>query len=245
MYKQKRPACCYTPGALVAFAAQLENLVILSRRQRSLCAFDQLCKGIGILYGNFRKNPPIQGNVRFSQAADEPAVGNIIAARRGAQPDDKQSPEIALFRAPVTVGKLQRPVHGFLGGPVQFAFSQAKTFCQPQDLFSALDALASSFYSWHFFPLQYRNQILSIRLTRVVSDLLTSAVSTSLRTRLRGFLVKMWRAWLCRRVILPVPVNLNRFAALFLVLFTIPPRYKNTIRTKPFIIHQNTGVVKS
>jgi hypothetical protein len=69
-------------------------------------------------------------------------------------------------------------------------------------------------------------QILSIRFTRPTSDLLTSAVSTSLRTRLRGFLVKMWRAWLCRRVILPVPVNLNRFAALFLVLFTIPPRYE-------------------
>ena len=53
----------------------------------------------------------------------------------------------------------------------------------------------------------------SIFFTRLVSDLLTSALSTSFRTRLRGFFVRMWRAWLCRRMIFPVPVTLNRLCS--------------------------------
>jgi len=57
----------------------------------------------------------------------------------------------------------------------------------------------------------------SILFTRLLSDLLTNALSTSFLTRFLGFLVRMWRAWLWRRRIFPVPVTLKRFAALLLV----------------------------
>jgi hypothetical protein len=57
----------------------------------------------------------------------------------------------------------------------------------------------------------------SIDFTRFLSALLTNALSTSFLTRLRGFFVNIWRAWLWRRMIFPVPVTLNRFAALLTV----------------------------
>ena len=58
----------------------------------------------------------------------------------------------------------------------------------------------------------------SILFTRRLSASLMSALEVNFRTRLRGFLVSMCRAWLCRRRILPAPVTLNRLAALLLVL---------------------------
>src|SRR5438093_3145311 len=80
---------------------------------------------------------------------DELAVGHVVHAGGGVDPDDPQPAEVALLAAPADVGEVAGALDRLLGGAVQLALGEEVALGETEDLLPAMPALAPALDSRH------------------------------------------------------------------------------------------------
>ncbi len=109
----------------------------------------QSSKACRIVGGNVGKDLAVQAVARLLEAVDERRVAHTVQTRRCADTHNPQRAELALLLLAANVGKLQPALNCFLGGLVELGFGEEVTACALEDLFAAVIAFCTAFYTRH------------------------------------------------------------------------------------------------
>src|ERR1700712_1054143 len=102
-----------------------------------------------VVGGDVSKDLAIQAVAGVLEAIDKGRVAHTIDASSGANADDPERAELALFLFTADVGEFQAAFNGFLGCLVELGFGEEVATRALENLFAAVATLCTPFYTGH------------------------------------------------------------------------------------------------
>src|SRR3989338_6909782 len=121
----------------------------LRRGEGLLGRLDENGEPLRVAHGDVSQGLAVELDAGLAQAADEPAVVQLVLAGGGVQPHRPQAAELALAGAAMTEGELHRPAHRQPRLPVELRLGEEVALRLPKNLLAPAGALESAFNSWH------------------------------------------------------------------------------------------------
>src|SRR5271168_4946643 len=125
------------------------GVLICCDLQGGLRLFGEGGEASGVVCGNVGEDLAIERIAGELEAVDEGRVAHAVDAAGRVDTDDPEGAILALLLLAAGVGELERPLDGLLSGLVELGFSEEVTTRALEDLFAAVVAFCTPFYTGH------------------------------------------------------------------------------------------------
>src|ERR1700733_1611515 len=129
--------------------AAICGVLVCCNLQGCLCLHGKSGKASCVVGGDIGEDLAVELIAGELEAVDEGRVAHAVDAAGCVDADDPESAELALLLFTAGVGELKSALDGFLSGLVELGFGEEVTTRALEDLFAAIVAFCTPFYTGH------------------------------------------------------------------------------------------------